>query len=245
MQLSGEEHFHNIWEKAQIMSAKVKTWVADSAVEFKDARAPRRRKPSARLQALVGELATPQQELPVELHYRVNIYYVSLVSEMRTRFQGKDQDILCALGDICLKDIPETTSFEKVAEFYELNEELLVADHRLFTTFKKGHPDVEGKSAAEVVELLHEYELVDILPEFSKAAIILAVIPATSCSAERSFSGLRRMKTYLRNSMGQKRLSNIALLNIERSYANKVLQESMDRVIDIFGRRRNRDSYFF
>ena len=38
---------------------------------------------------------------------------------------------------------------------------------------------------------------------------ILAVIPATSCSAERSFSALRRLKTYLRNTMGQQRVSNV------------------------------------
>ena len=42
---------------------------------------------------------------------------------------------------------------------------------------------------------------------------ILAVIPATSCSAERSFSALRRVRTYLRNTMqltmGQQRVSNV------------------------------------
>ena len=38
---------------------------------------------------------------------------------------------------------------------------------------------------------------------------ILAVIPATSCSAQRSFSVLRRFKTYLRNTMGQQRVSNV------------------------------------
>ena len=51
---------------------------------------------------------------------------------------------------------------------------------------------------------------------------ILAVIPATSCSAERSFSALRRLKTYLRSTMGQQRVSNIALISIERAYANSV-----------------------
>ena len=56
------------------------------------------------------------------------------------------------------------------------------------------------------------------LPELSKAIKILAVIPATSCSAERSFSPLRRLKTYLRNTMGQERLSNLALIHIERDY---------------------------
>ena len=76
---------------------------------------------------------------------------------------------------------------------------------------------------------------------------ILAVIPATSCSAERSFRALRRLKTYLRNTMGQQRVSNvhIALINIERAYANSIVNNDMDRIIDIFGRRNGRDSYFF
>ena len=71
---------------------------------------------------------------------------------------------------------------------------------------------------------------------------ILAVIPATSCSAERSFSALRRLRTYLRNTMGQQR---VALINIERAYANSVVNNDMDRIIEIFGRRNGRDSYFF
>ena len=83
------------------------------------------------------------------------------------------------------------------------------------------------------------------LPEFAKALKILAVIPATSCSAERSFSSLRRLKTYLRNSMGQERLSSLALLHIEREYVNKVLKEDMTKMIDVFGQRSGRNKYFF
>ena len=57
---------------------------------------------------------------------------------------------------------------------------------------------------------MHENDPFDIFPEFSKVVHILAVIPATSCSAERSFSALRRLKTYLRSTLGQQRVSNIA-----------------------------------
>ena len=38
-------------------------------------------------------------------------------------------------------------------------------------------------------------------------------------------------KSYLRNTMGQKRLSSITIINIERVYANQILKESMDRMI--------------
>ena len=82
------------------------------------------------------------------------------------------------------------------------------------------------------------------LPELAKAMKILAVIPATSCSAERSFSSLKRLKTYLRNSMGQERLSNLALLHIERENVNEVLKEDMDNMIKTFGQRSGRNKYF-
>ena len=46
----------------------------------------------------------------------------------------------------------------------------------------------------ELLESMHEDDLFDIFPEFSsKVVYILAVIPATSCSAERSFSALGRL----------------------------------------------------
>ena len=42
----------------------------------------------------------------------------------------------------------------------------------------------------------------DMSPVFSNVVHMLGVIPATLCSAERSFSVLHRLKTYLRSTMG-------------------------------------------
>ena len=39
---------------------------------------------------------------------------------------------------------------------------------------------------------MHENDLFDIFPDFSKVVDILVVIPATSCAAERSLSALCR-----------------------------------------------------
>ena len=39
--------------------------------------------------------------------------------------------------------------------------------------------------------------------------------------------------------MGQKRLNSIALTNVERAYANSILKNAMEKIIDIFGLRRN------
>jgi len=45
---------------------------------------------------------------------------------------------------------------------------------------------------------------------------LLLTIPCSSAEAERSFSSLRRLKTYLRNSMSQQRLNHLAVLQVHR-----------------------------
>ena len=42
------------------------------------------------------------------------------------------------------------------------------------------------------------------------------VMPATNATSERSFSALRRMKTYLRSTMKQERLNSIMTLHIHK-----------------------------
>jgi hypothetical protein len=46
----------------------------------------------------------------------------------------------------------------------------------------------------------------------------LWTIPVNVCGCERSFSALRRIKTYIRNTTGQERLTCLALINIEKDY---------------------------
>ena len=45
----------------------------------------------------------------------------------------------------------------------------------------------------------------------------MMVLPVTSYEAERSFSTLRRLKTYLHTTMSQERLNGLALLNVYKS----------------------------
>ena len=91
---------------------------------------------------------------------------------------------------------------------------------------------------------MQENDLFDIFPEFYKVVHILAFMPATSlCSADCSFSALRSSTSAA--PWGNKHVSNIALINTERTYANPVVNNDMGRVSDIFGRRNGRDSYFF
>jgi hypothetical protein len=51
---------------------------------------------------------------------------------------------------------------------------------------------------------------------------ILLLYPVSSCEAERSFSCLRRLKTWLRNSMTQKRLNSLAVCHVHQLWLDKV-----------------------
>ncbi|CAI6351591.1 unnamed protein product [Macrosiphum euphorbiae] len=71
----------------------------------------------------------------------------------------------------------------------------------------------------------------DFYPNIKCFLTILATLPVTTVTAESSFSTLRRLKTYLRNNIGQDRLTGLVLTNI---YRNDNID--IDEVINRFAR---------
>ena len=57
-------------------------------------------------------------------------------------------------------------------------------------------------------------------PNLSIARRILLTMPVTVASAERSFSKLKQIKNYLRTTMSQQRLCNLAIITIENDIIN-------------------------
>ena len=91
---------------------------------------------------------------------------------------------------------------------------LLEADHQFLRKYL-----AENNCTDEFLPELHSSGVLDMMPELLKVIQIFRSIPATSCSSERSFSSLRRIKTYLRITIGQDRLSSVALINMECEYS--------------------------
>ena len=60
-------------------------------------------------------------------------------------------------------------------------------------------------------------------------------MPVSTATAERSFSTMRRVKTYLRSTMTTERMSGLGLLNI---YQERAI--NAEQVVDIFARRKER-----
>ena len=77
------------------------------------------------------------------------------------------------------------------------------------------------------------YKLIDAYPTLVRVYSIAVAIPITSCSGERSFSTLKRVKTRLRSSMLQERLEGLMLMSIER---NILLKLDIEKLIDLLGK---------
>ena len=69
----------------------------------------------------------------------------------------------------------------------------------------------------------------------------MLTIPVSVASAERSFSKLKLIKTYLRSNMGQERLSGLAIISIENEISSQL---DYSRLIDLFAEEKVRKVKF-
>ena len=90
------------------------------------------------------------------------------------------------LGSIVLGSTVTDTLYKLVSQQYGVDEMILASERAFFfhNTVKQMKP------VSYVLESIQESDQVTLLPVFSSVASILGSIPVTSCSAERSFSGL-------------------------------------------------------
>ena len=66
---------------------------------------------------------------------------------------------------------------------------------------------------------------------------IAVTLPVTSASTERFFSALKRVKTYMRETMGGDRLSDLLVICTETACVKNI---SLDVLVDKFGKAKPR-----
>ena len=121
------------------------------------------------------------------------------------------------------------------------------------TLTEKGSSDIDGlemvqeiinlpqlppqTTALELLTFLLEKCLQAVYPNLWVALRIALTLPVTVASAERSFSKLKLIKTYLRSTMGQERPSGLAVISINGEVAQKL---SYDDLISDFAAKKCR-----
>jgi hypothetical protein len=142
-----------------------------------------------------------------EEYYRISIFIPfidSVIQQLNDRF-NKHRKIIS--GFQALIDCNIKTDLRQFVNFYQNDVECygkVVIEINLWHRFLKEN-NIKPVSALEAISKCN--------PEFYKNIYILlhifVVLPVTSCEAERTFSSLKRIKNYLRNTTSENRLNGL------------------------------------
>ena len=214
--------FDDVWLLSEQISRTLKTLLEHTLYDFKESTVPR------------------NSTMEVKQYHKVNTYFAGIdkvVGELSQRFATNDQDVLCALATVVRGSVATNSHYYLISDRYGVDADILQAERNIFYCSHS-----EMKYVSEVVSATSE----DVLHVFAKVAKLLVSIPATSCSAERSFSGLRRMKIYIPSKHDGRGSAERSL------YSQHIMQhmlwnvsKNINAVIDIFGKEGKGDSISF
>ncbi|CAF1470107.1 unnamed protein product [Adineta steineri] len=167
-----------------------------------------------------------------EEYYRTHIYYQlidNILTELEDRFSTENLRILSSISSLS----PHSETF--------LHFDLLkpFADHLnfdcdiLFNELTVVKPMLQKKTLITIIDLYQELypftEAFPILVAFIESAI---TIPVSSTTCERTFSKMKQIKTAVRNTMTDDRLSNLCVLAVERD-TDVNFEQLIDKFSDI------------
>ena len=214
--LRNDDSYKLFWTKSEQFATKEDIRLPDI---------PRKRKIPSRFGG--GEATTINN---ISSYFKVSIYFPVLdiiINDIKTKFEENNITILNAL-QCCLSN--KNCSDENILEVcntYDIIIDDFKAELKLFSKMCLSS-DIPENFENRLNFFLSK-DLIGSFENMYKIFKIYLSIPMSSASSERSFSSLRRLKTFTRNTIGQERLSNIAILNIENMYPM-----NFDKIIDQF-----------
>lgn len=166
-----------------------------------------------------------------------------LLSELRTRFSSHHKTALlglCLIPSVMISMSTDlfTESSSKLAEMYQddlPSPESFISEVEIWNLKWQEHYKSHGQASLPDSRRNTLPQTSDMYPNIKVLLIILSTLPVTTCSAERSFSSLKRTKTSLRSSMTTTRLTNLTLLHVYRD-----IEIDIPSAIDEFARRHPR-----
>lgn len=185
---------------------------------------PRRRKMPKRFED--GNAPHEYHQTPKDM-YRQQYYEAldSTITCIRDRFDQPGFQTYRHLQDLLLKSIVDKRTsaddLDYVISFYkgDLDRTTLVTQlDSLRTLVESRYADLNSVTVQTIINLFQDMKSTT-LTMFSDIVTIvklILVMPATNATSERSFSALRRLKTYLRSTMSQYRLNHLMTVHVHR-----------------------------
>ncbi|XP_065195791.1 zinc finger MYM-type protein 1-like [Sycon ciliatum] len=182
----------------------------------------RKRKTPARFAVGTGQGHYP--ESPAD-HYKP-IYFAAIDTVMaciKERFDQPGYKVYSCLEGVVLKAAngdDYSAELARVEDMYatDINVPLLQTQLPLLKSLCTGGGNISiGTIKTALLNLGRGREL---LSEIFAIMKLILVMPASNATSERSFSALRRLKTYLRTTMAQARLNALLLLHVHKDKAD-------------------------
>jgi len=202
-------------------------------IEIAEPRPTRKRKLPSCLHddAIILETTALRDQMTTSQEFKVNLYFPILdafLMEMNHRFGERNVELMRAIH-ACN---PRSSQFldpeqlHPLVNYYNLDSESVRMEAILSKqTLNQRKLDSTVHVFKELVPLKEAF------PTLLKVLQIALTICVSSASCERSFSALKRIKTYLRSTMQEERLVNLAVLSVEREISRNL---NFDEVIDKF-----------
>ena len=154
-----------------------------------------------------GEADHEFPDTPYEHYLRLYLEALdNVTNRIKDRFNQPGYQIYMKMENLLLKCVSGadyTDELNEVTDFYgeDLNKELL----ELQLTILGSNLIQEARTLIEIVTYLKSlpHPGKDLLSEVSKLMKLILVMPATNATSERSFSALKRIKSYLRSTIKQ------------------------------------------
>ncbi|CAM4904862.1 unnamed protein product [Rotaria socialis] len=175
-----------------------------------------------------------RQEITSEDGYRDNIYYPlidAMLIEMRDRFSPSNIALLSSLSSIS----PQNKNFLNYDLLLPLSSHINCDRNYLFNEIQVLKPMLDNKNLSSISELYHDLmPLQQAFPNMMLMIKAALTIPVSSSTCERVFSKMKLIKTRIRTTMADERLSDLCILAIERDF-----QMDYEQVIDQFSISHN------
>ena len=216
--LRSDSNFDLFWRKAEITRQKFDI----DAPEL-----PRKRKLPRRLD---DGNAEPEFSSDCKQHFRQQYFeaFDLIVNSITGRFDQIGYKVYKNLQDLlinAIKNEPYEDELSFVKNFYgddidpfQLKLHLQI----LATNFP--NESVPSLTIFDIKDYILSLSLREraLLSEVCTILELILVLPSTNAVSERSFSAMRRVKTYLRSTMGQERLNNLLTLHVHKDHTDEL-----------------------
>ncbi|CAF3369991.1 unnamed protein product [Rotaria sp. Silwood2] len=161
--------------------------------------------------------------------FRTNMYFSTIdciLIELQDRLSCEKLQIAESISSLS----PSSETFLDIQMLQPLIDHLCLDNSMIKNEISVIKPMLKNKTLSTVFDLLNELKpMKDAFPstiELIKSGI---TFPVSSVTCERTFSKMKLIKTYARNSMGDERLSDLSILAIEKGFI-----VDFEKVVDVF-----------